>query len=125
LVVEAIASIQQQTCSLDEIVIVDDGSIDSTPDVVQQLSLQDSRLRSNEDLYFGSLSASAKGCRTQALACAAYRRRDRHRRRGCNPYCLKKKLVGSMGGASNQPDDINTSIEKRSNLSLSVGNGAS
>jgi teichuronic acid biosynthesis glycosyltransferase TuaG len=45
LVVEAIASIQQQTCSLDEIVIVDDGSIDSTPDVVQQLSLQDSRLR--------------------------------------------------------------------------------
>ena len=34
-----------------------------------------------------------------------------------------KKLVGSTGEASNQPDDINTSIEKRSNLSLSVGNG--
>ena len=45
LVLKAIASVQKQTCSLDEIVVVDDGSIDSTPDVVGKLSFQDSRIR--------------------------------------------------------------------------------
>ena len=27
-------------------------------------------------------------------------------------HCLKKNWFGSMGGASHQPDEINTSIEK-------------
>jgi glycosyltransferase involved in cell wall biosynthesis len=45
LVVKAIASVQKQTCPLDEIVVVDDGSIDSTPDVVRRLSLEDSSIR--------------------------------------------------------------------------------
>ena len=45
LVVKAIASVKQQTCPLDEIVVVDDGSIDSTPDVVRKLSLEDSCIR--------------------------------------------------------------------------------
>ena len=45
LVVDAIASVQQQTRPIDEIIIIDDGSTDATPDVVARLARQDSRIR--------------------------------------------------------------------------------
>jgi GT2 family glycosyltransferase len=45
LIAEAIGSIQRQTQPLEEIIVVDDGSTDATPDVVMRLSQDDSRIR--------------------------------------------------------------------------------
>ena len=45
LVGKAIASIQQQTRPIDEIVVVDDASTDETPDAVMRLAGQDRRIR--------------------------------------------------------------------------------
>jgi glycosyltransferase involved in cell wall biosynthesis len=45
LIAEAIASIQQQTIPLDEIIVVDDASTDRTPDAVETLARQDQRIR--------------------------------------------------------------------------------
>jgi len=45
LIAEAIASIQQQTIPLDEIIVVDDASTDRTPDAVETLARKDQRIR--------------------------------------------------------------------------------
>lgn len=45
LIATAIASVQAQTLPLNEIIVVDDGSTDNTPDVVERLSKDDSRIR--------------------------------------------------------------------------------
>jgi glycosyltransferase involved in cell wall biosynthesis len=45
LIVDAIASIQRQTRAVDEIIVVDDASTDSTPDIVAQQSRIDNRIR--------------------------------------------------------------------------------
>jgi glycosyltransferase involved in cell wall biosynthesis len=44
-IAEAIASIQQQTILLDEIIVVDDASTDRTPDAVNTLARHDQRIR--------------------------------------------------------------------------------
>ena len=45
LVVDAITSIQRQTRPVDDIVVVDDGSTDATPEIVTRLAHHDSRIR--------------------------------------------------------------------------------
>jgi glycosyltransferase involved in cell wall biosynthesis len=45
LIVAALASVQRQTRPVDEIVVVDDGSTDATPDIVAQMSRDDARIR--------------------------------------------------------------------------------
>jgi glycosyltransferase involved in cell wall biosynthesis len=45
LIGKAVASVQQQTRPLEEIVVVDNGSIDATSDTVRRLCEQDSRIR--------------------------------------------------------------------------------
>jgi glycosyltransferase involved in cell wall biosynthesis len=45
LIVEAIASVQRQTQPPEEIIVVDDGSTDGTPDLVDRLSKADGRIR--------------------------------------------------------------------------------
>jgi glycosyltransferase involved in cell wall biosynthesis len=58
LVVDAIASVQRQTRPLDEIIVVDDGSSDATPETVARLSRQDSRIRLVPLLKSGGASAA-------------------------------------------------------------------
>jgi glycosyltransferase involved in cell wall biosynthesis len=62
-VVDAIASIQRQTRPVDEIIVVDDGSTDATPDAVAHLSRQDGRIR----LVALSKSAGASAARNVGI----------------------------------------------------------
>lgn len=106
---EAITSIQDQTLSDFELIIIDDGSSDESPSIIEERSLKDPRIRAIRQERLGLVSALNRGlAESRGQFIARLDADDRalpHRLEHQSQYLKNHPRIGLLGTWANQIDE--------------------